>query len=103
MLNKAGPPGDGCVIFLGHWIGVPHNDQYDLYCSFADETEAQLPLPLASAMAIAKPQSMDITGNTLTYEITYDDNLYLDLYLHFAGTYVYTVDLAVKTVSLRIN
>ena len=95
--------GDGCVIYLGQWIGVPHNDQYDLYCYFADGTEAQLPLPFASAMAIAEPQSMDITDNTLTYEITFDDNLYLDSYLHFAGTYVYTVDLVAKTVSLHIS
>lgn len=95
--------GDGCVIYLGQWIGVPHNDQYDLYCYFADGTEAQLPLPFASAMAIAEPQSMDITDNTLTYEITFDDNLYVNSYLHFVGTYVYTVDLTAKTVSLNIS
>ena len=95
--------GSGCIIYLGQWVGTPHTDQYELYCYFPDGTETYLPLPFATAMAIAKPQSMDITGNTLTYEITFDDNLYLDSYLHFAGTYVYTVDLAAKTVSLQID
>lgn len=95
--------GNGNTAYWGYWTGIGASEQFDLYCCFADGTEAALPLPRAGIRTIEPPASLVFTGQVLTYQASFPDNLYADAYIHFAGTYTYTVDLNDKTVSLVIE
>ena len=96
----------GNLAYLGLWSGTPYTDQYALVLRFADGTDAYLPLPNASAMGIAQPDSLEFRDAQFLYAVTFptqavsSDGLEL---IHLAGTYRYTVDLAAKTVSLSVT
>ena len=95
--------GNGNTAYWGYWTGVSASEQFDLYCCFADGTEAALPLPRSGIRTIEPPASVAFSGQELTYQASFPDNMYADAYIHFAGTYTYTVDLTEKTVSLVIE
>lgn len=94
---------DGYIAYLAQWVGTPHTEQYVFYVYCPDGTECQLELPANSAMGIATPDSVHFEDGKLSYKIVFTDDLYLDSYLHFAGTYTYTMNLAAKTLSLSIT
>ena len=98
--------GEGCIACAGSWAGTPHMEQNALMIRFADGTQADLPLPQSYAMGVARPDSMTFSGGTFVYTVVFSDQL-LDnecqSLLHLAGTYRYTVDLTVKTISLTVE
>lgn len=97
--------GEGCLAYLGQWVGTPHSDQYGLTIRFADGTEASLPLPRSNGVGAAPPDSMEFRGGKLVYEIRFADEARTDdgqSLIHLKGTYHYEADLEAKTVSLSI-
>ena len=94
----------GNLAYLGQWSGTPHVDQYSLVLRFTDGTAAYLPLPNASYMGVAQPDSMEFQNGQFLYSVTFPttESLGKDL-IHLAGTYRYTADLAAKTVSLSVT
>lgn len=98
--------GEGCLAYLGQWIGTPHTEQYFLWLRFADGTLAALPLPRSGFYGTALPDSMAFQGGKFIYETTFAEN---ELFnegqelIHLKGTYHYEVDLAAKTVSLTVR
>lgn len=95
----------GCVAYQGYWAGTPHMEQNELYLRFADDTLAVLPLPRSSYFGTAAPDTMEFSGNTLVYKVTFPDQLLMEesqTLIHLEGTYRYAVDLTAKTVSLEI-
>ena len=97
--------GQNCLAALGQWVGTPHVDQYSLCLRFSDGTMADLPLPRSNEVNIAKPDTMEFTGGTFVYTVTFSDPAVTNegqTLLHLAGTYCYEVDLAARTVSLTV-
>ncbi len=97
--------GEGCLVFLGQWVGTPHVNQYVFNIRFADGTIAYLPLAEMSYYEPALPDSMEFQNGKFVYETTFADELLLNEgqeLIHLKGTYHYEVDLAAKTVSLTV-
>ena len=104
FLNLSGhtEDGQGDIAYWGYKMTGQRGSEVGLYCCFADGTQAELPVPRESEMSYAMPETVVFGNNRLSYQVTFADNLYMDAYIHFAGTYTYTVDLNTKTVSLTI-
>ena len=97
--------GEGCLVYLGQWVGTPHVNQYVFNIRFADGTIAYLPLAEMSYYEPALPDSMEFQNGKFVYETTFADELLLNEgqeLIHLKGTYHYEVDLAAKTVSLAV-
>lgn len=96
---------EGCLAYLGQWVGTPHSDQYGLTLRFADGVEASLPLPRSGGFGAARPDSMEFGSGKFVYEIRFADEARTNdgqSLIHLKGTYHYEVDLEKKTVSLSI-
>ena len=96
----------GNLAYLGQWVGTPHMDQYSLVLRFSDGSEASLPLPHATDMGFAQPDTLEFRDGQLLYAVTFPTQAVSSdgqTLIHLAGTYRYTVDLAAKTVSLAIT
>lgn len=97
--------GDGCLAYLGQWIGTPHMNQYCFEFRFADGSVAYLPLPREGYYESALPDSMEFQNGKFVYETTFADELLMNEgqeLIHLKGTYHYEVDVAAKTVSLTV-
>lgn len=94
-----------CIGWYGVLSGNPRPEN-QLYLRFADSTVGSLPLPAENAMQSALPTAIRFEGDAFVYEVVFSENApsFNDSQqlLHMAGTYRYTVDLAAKTVSLKI-
>lgn len=96
----------GYLAYTGQWVGTPHTDQYGLNLRFPDGTLTSLPLPFASEVAIARPNTMEFTGDTFVYTVTFSSQEVTNegqSLIHLAGTYRYTVDLTERMVSLTVT
>ncbi|MBE6962146.1 MAG: hypothetical protein E7445_06800 [Ruminococcaceae bacterium] len=97
--------GDGCIAYLGEWIGTPHGNQYTFHLRFADGSAASLPLPGNGGWGVVPPDTMTFRDGRLLYEITFSTEAVTDegkTLVHLQGTYHYEVDLSAKTVSLTV-
>ncbi len=96
---------DGCIAYLGEWVGTPHGNQYTLDLRFADGDTARLPLPFDGGWGVFPPDTMAFQDGRFMYEITFTSEAVADegnTLVHLQGTYHYEVDLSAKTVSLTV-
>lgn len=96
---------DGCIAYLGQWVGTPHNDQYTFHIRFTDGSTAPLPLPRNGAWGVALPDIIFFREGTLIYETAFPSEETADngqMLIHLKGTYHYEVDLTARTVSLTV-
>ena len=97
--------GNGCIAYLGQWVGTPHMNQYMLDIRFADGTTAHLPLPDDGGRGVVPPDTIAFQNNSFIYEMTFPSQEVTnegETLVHIKGTYHYEVDLAAKTVSLTV-
>ena len=97
--------GDGCIAYLGQWVGVPHMNQYRFDIRFADGTTSYLPLPNDGGWGSVPPDTMSFQHGKFIYEMTFPTTEVTNegnTLIHLQGTYHYEVDLAAKTVSLTV-
>ena len=97
--------GEGCLAFLGQWVGTPHGGAYVLNLRFADGGLAYLPLPDEGGYASALPDTMEFQDGKFIYEITFPTEELTNegqTLIHLKGTYHYEVNLADRTLSLTV-
>ena len=97
--------GNGCIAYLGQWVGTPHMNQYRLDFRFADGTTAHLPLPDDGGWGSVPPDTIAFQNGRFIYEMTFPSQEVTnegETLVHIKGTYHYEVDLAAKTVSLTV-
>ena len=97
--------GNGCIAYLGQWVGTPHMNQYRLDIRFADGTTAHLPLPDDGGWGSVPPDTIAFQNGRFIYEMTFPSQEVTnegETLVHIKGTYHYEVDLAAKTVSLTV-
>ena len=96
---------NGCLAYLGQWVGTPHMNQYGLDIRFVDGTTAHLPLPNDGGLGVVPPDTMFFQNGKFIYEMTFPTTEVTnegETLVHIKGTYHYEVDLAAKTVSLTV-
>ena len=96
---------NGCLAYLGQWVGTPHMNQYGLDIRFVDGTTAHLLLPNDGGLGVVPPDTMFFQNGKFIYEMTFPTTEVTnegETLVHINGTYHYEVDLAAKTVSLTV-